>query len=276
MTGAGGFVGSHVVDALARMGVDLVALSRRPLPPERLPGGAANILLDHGQATPADYERIGLPDLLIHLAWEGLPHYRSPHHVERELPAQLSFVRAMVEAGLPAMLISGTCYEYGMIEGELSEEMGAPPANEYARAKLALYEAVARLRDARPFALTWARLFYLWGPRQAAGSLYPQLRAAAARGDALFPMSKGDQQRDYLPVEEAARLLVALGLRGAGAGIVNVCSGRPVTVLSLVERWIRENGWRIAPDPGHFPVPDYEPFAFWGSTAKLRRLLGEA
>ncbi len=274
VTGAGGFVGSHVVDALARQeGIEIIALSRRPLPPERLPGAATNVLLDHHRATETDYERIGCPELLLHFAWDGLPNYRSAHHLETELPAQFSFLRAMVAAGLKRLVVSGTCYEYGMIEGELTEERTAPPANAYASAKVELLTRLERLRADSSFALTWPRLFYLWGPRQAPNSLYPQLCAAVSRGDTHFPMSKGDQQRDYLPIEEAAELLVRLGLRDGEGGVVNLCSGKPITVQALVESWLDHNGWEIELERGRYPVPDYEPHAFWGSTEKLKSLL---
>jgi len=55
---------------------------------------------------------------------------------------------------------------------------------------------------------------------------------------------------------------------------VNVCSGRPVSVRRLVEGWIRDNGWTIDLNLGHYPYPDYEPMAFWGERRKLDRILG--
>ena len=55
---------------------------------------------------------------------------------------------------------------------------------------------------------------------------------------------------------------------------MNVCSGRPVSVRRLVEGWIRDNGWTIDLNLGHYPYPDYEPMAFWGERRKLDRILG--
>ncbi len=274
VTGASGFVGGHVVNALAQhRDVEIVTVSRRRLSAERLPPGVDQVTLDIAAATDADYDRIGRPDILIHLAWGGLPNYLSPHHFDAELPAQYRFLRGLIEAGLPSLLVTGTCYEYGMLTGELSEEMTGAPVNAYAQAKTALHDQLQALQASTPFALTWARLFYLWGPGQAAGSLFPLLRAAVERGDPRFPMSQGDQLRDYLPIEQAARILVALALHREDLGIVNVCSGKPISIRSLVEQWLRDNGWRIDLEFGAFPYPAYEPLAFWGSTAKLDGLL---
>lgn len=273
LTGASGFVGSHVLQRLAVEGAQIVAVSRRSPAAERMPAGAVHVALDIAEAGADAYERLGRPDILMHLAWGGLPNYRSLHHFEAELPAQYRFLKAMVEGGLPVLLVTGTCYEYGMLDGALSEDVAAPPANPYAFAKVALHRQLEFLQAQTPFALTWARLFYMYGPGQSPRSILPLLQAAVARGDATFPMSRGEQLRDYLPVEEVARLLVALAGRRADAGVVNVCSGEPISIRALVERWIAENDWNITLDLGRYPYPDYEPLAFWGSRSKLDTLL---
>jgi len=123
--------------------------------------------------------------------------------------------------------------------------------------------------------LTWARVFYPYGEGQSASSLWPQLKRAAERGDRTFDMSRGEQLRDYLPVEEAARQIAALALLEPGCGVVNVCSGQPTSIRALAERWIRENGWSIELNLGRHGYPDHEPMAFWGDPRKLHRVLGQ-
>jgi dTDP-6-deoxy-L-talose 4-dehydrogenase (NAD+) len=86
-------------------------------------------------------------------------------------------------------------------------------------------------------------------------------------------MSGGEQLRDYLPVGEAAKHLVSLAVGSKDNGIVNICSGEPVSVRSLVEGWIKDNGWSIKLNLGVYPYPDYEPMAFWGDRQKLDRCL---
>ncbi|WBY07960.1 NAD(P)-dependent oxidoreductase [Sphingomonas sp. 7/4-4] len=190
VTGAGGFVGGHVLRALEQVdGCEVVAVVRPATKDIRLTPNAREMRFDLGDTTDDVFDRLGRPDVLIHLAWGGLPNYMSLHHFEDELPAQYRFLSTMVAGGLGAALVTGTCFEYGMANGALTEDMTPAPANPYSFAKVALLRQLEFLQAKIPFALTWARLFYMWGPGQAPTSIYPLLAAAAARNDAVFPMS---------------------------------------------------------------------------------------
>jgi dTDP-6-deoxy-L-talose 4-dehydrogenase (NAD+) len=63
-------------------------------------------------------------DVLLHLAWDGLPNYRSLRHFEQELPAQYAFLRSVIAAGLKSLMVTGTCFEYGMQSGLSEFEAG--------------------------------------------------------------------------------------------------------------------------------------------------------
>jgi len=275
VTGASGFLGRYVLKELASSPhLQIVATSRtnrdfgRPHPAVRV------VELDLASPPADSYERLGRPELLVHLAWSGLPNYRSTAHFENQLSQQYRFLRGLVEAGLPSLLCTGTCFEYGMRSGELDESMCSDPANPYGYAKDALRRQLQFLRAARPFQLTWTRLFYMFGEGQPASSLYPAVMAAIERGDESFPMSPGDQLRDYLHVSEVSRNIAALALRAPDSGIVNVCSGKPVAIRSLVAGWLRERGSPMRLDLGRYPYADHEPMAFWGSARRLSSLLG--
>jgi nucleoside-diphosphate-sugar epimerase len=276
VTGASGFLGRYVIAELRRRAVPVVAVVRpnRDVPPWLT--GLSTARIDVHGPSEAAFDALGRPGLVIHLAWGGLPNYQSPHHYESELPAQYRFLKALVEAGLERVVVSGTCLEYGMQPGALSEDLEARPANPYAFAKDALRRELEFLRARCSFALTWARVFYLYGEGQGENSLYAQLRRAVDQGDRAFDMSGGEQLRDYLPAGAAARLLVDLALTPSAHGVVNVCSGRPVSVRCLVEELIRQNGWPIALNLGRYPYPDHEPMAFWGSRTKLDACLAPA
>jgi dTDP-6-deoxy-L-talose 4-dehydrogenase (NAD+) len=170
--------------------------------------------------------------------------------------------------------VTGTCLEYGMQSGCLDEVMPTLPVTAYGQAKDRLRKHLQEISGADRLQLTWLRLFYIYGPGQALSSLYSQLRAAIAAGDTHFPMSPGDQQRDFLPIEFATDCLCAFALGPAHEGIINLCRGMPETVLSRVKKWLKEWDADLRLDLGVYPYPDYEPHAYWGSTRKLDSSLG--
>jgi hypothetical protein len=67
---------------------------------------------------------------------------------------------------------------------------------------------------------------------------------------------------------------VKLALLHEDIGVVNVCSGKPISVRNLVEGWLKDNGWNIKLNLGHYTYPDYEPMEFWGDNNKLKKILG--
>lgn len=273
VTGASGFLGRHILAALAKADVEAVAHARA-LPPD--PGASARVrwsTFDLAAAPDDAFERLGRPDVVIHLAWGGLPNYLSPRHLEVELPAQIRFAQRLVAAGLRRLVVAGTCFEYGMQTGCLHEEMASAPANPYGSAKDALRKKLETLNAATPFDLRWLRLFYLYGSGQPQTSLYSQFRAAVARGDKTFNMSKGDQLRDFMKAEDAGAAIVAVALAAKAPRIINICSGAPTSVRSLVERWRADMAAKIGLNLGALAVPAYEPFAFWGDNARLLALL---
>ncbi|MEJ8847078.1 NAD(P)-dependent oxidoreductase [Variovorax rhizosphaerae] len=276
VTGASGFIGRHVLQALvSRKGVEAIAVSRTA-PGDWLPLGVRQVALDMAALPTDPFDVIGRPDAVIHLAWGGLPNYMSRGHYEVQLPLQYRFLQRLVDGGLSSLICTGTCLEYGMRSGELQEFLPTDPRNPYGFAKDALRRQLEFLAVERGLRLGWARLFYMYGDGQAAGSLYSQFLAAGAAGASEFPMSGGEQLRDFLHVAEVARSLVALACDAPGPWVVNVCSGRPTSVRRLVEGWLEERGWSMKLALGRYPYPNYEPMAFWGSNARLTQLLGRA
>lgn len=274
VTGATGFIGRHVVAELLQHPLEIIAITRQstiPLPQHPQLQRVQFDLQDPSEA----FQRLGQPQILIHLAWAGLPNYRSLHHFEQELPRQYGFLKQMVTAGLESLLVTGTCFEYGLQSGALGEDLPACPITPYGYAKQALRQQLQYLQAHHPFNLIWTRLFYLYGEGQAPKSLLPQLKQACERGDPVFNMSGGEQLRDYLPVETVARMIVALALKQQNIGLINLCSGQPISIRKLVEDQIRQHHWSIDLNLGYYPYPEYEPMAFWGDRRKLGSVLEE-
>lgn len=276
VTGATGFIGEYVIAELLKQPLDIIATSSD----EKKASGktwfnkVSYIPLDF--ATLQDdvdyYSHFGSPDLLIHLAWENLPDYKSDLHTTVNLPRHFRFLRNLISGGLRDVSITGTCFEYGMQEGALTENMSVFPANPYGIAKNQLRVQMEELQSALPFSFKWIRLFYMYGKGQNPKSLLSQLDTSLAAGASVFNMSGGEQVRDFMPVEEVAADIVKIALQQNVDGIVNCCSGNPVTVRQFVENYLKQSGKSIALNLGFYPYPDYEPMRFWGDNAKLKMI----
>ena len=273
VTGASGFIGQHVLNYLNNLSVDVVAITRSKH--ANLPTLVNGLWVEFDLQNPPKnmFSLMGNPDVLIHLAWQGLPNYKSLHHFESELPVQYDFLSTLIKEGLQSIVVVGTCFEYGMQSNSLSEKLNTNPSNPYGFAKDCLRKQLEFLKTQYNFKLTWTRLFYLYGDGQSDSSIYPQLKRAIQNSEIKFDMSEGKQLRDYLPVETVAKYLIDLALLKKDIGVVNVCSGVPISVRDLVENWLDENNWSIELNLGFYPYPNYEPMNFWGDNTYLNKLI---
>lgn len=274
VTGATGFVGRHVVNQLLASGHSVVTVARDIDRARGMPwfNRVDFIQCDLHEGFKSLLRTECLPNAIVHLAWPGLPNYQDFFHISKNLPADLTFLEAAVEAGVPHLLVAGTCLEYGMQYGPLAEEAETSPTTPYGFAKDTLRKALQLLQKNRSFTLQWMRLFYMYGEGQNRNSLLAQLDIAIDKGLPVFNMSEGDQLRDYLPIQEVAENFVIALENPQLEGIINCCSGRPVSVLALVEQRCHAKASNIKLNRGYYPYPDYEPLAFWGVPSKLTAL----
>ncbi|MCK1534624.1 MULTISPECIES: NAD(P)-dependent oxidoreductase [unclassified Bradyrhizobium] len=275
VTGATGFVGRHVVNELLQRGHQVIAVARDAKRAGTMPWHkqaefvACDLIVDHA----ALLSRRPLPDALVHLAWPGLPNYHNFFHIGTNLRADLAFLPAAVSAGISQIMVAGTCLEYGLQNGPLTEEMVTAPHTTYGFAKDSLRKSLQMLQRERPFTLQWMRLFYMFGDGQNPNSLLAHLDQAIDDGDDVFNMSMGDQLRDYSSIEDvASNFALALESPTKCHGVINCCSGKPTAVVDLVTRRCKTRGSNISLNRGYYTYPDYEPMAFWGVPAKLNSL----
>lgn len=277
VTGATGFIGNYVVEELLMNNYHVIATSADSEKVQVKPwyGKVEYISFNLADFVAAKdyYSYFNRPDLMVHLAWEGLPNYKSDFHITENLPRHKAFLTNLISYGLRDLTVSGTCFEYGLQEGCLSEDMEPNPSNVYAKAKNQLRLHLESLMSDKSMSLKWVRLFYMYGKGQSPNSLLSQLQSALDRGDTEFNMSPGDQLRDYLPVEAVAGNMVKIATQNIIKGIVNCCSGRPIQVKELVADYLKKKHASIRLNLGFYPYSDIEPKNFWGDTTKLNRVL---
>lgn len=271
VTGATGFIGNYVIEELLKRNVDVITTSTNIEKANKANWFNKVQYIPFTFSNNIDinlFEYFNQPDILIHLAWQGLPNYKEDFHLTENLPQQKIFLQNLIDNGLKNMTVTGTCFEYGMQDGELNETMECKPNNAYAIAKneLRIYLEQFNIK------VKWARLFYMYGKGQNPKSLIAQLDKAVAQNDEVFNMSGGEQIRDFLPIEKVSKNIIRIALNNEFEGIINCCSGKPITVKKFVENYLQENNKAIKLNLGFYPYPDFEPFKFWGNCEQLKKI----
>jgi nucleoside-diphosphate-sugar epimerase len=279
VTGAGGFVGSHVVHRL--QGRAEVAALVRPGPslPWRLAGLAEPPAFLRADLADRAAVRVALqgwgPDACLHLAWYAEPglYLDAPENLA-SLRAGFDLVEELAAAGCRRLVAVGTCAEYDLdhVAMPLDEAAALAPATLYAACKLA-YSLVATSRCRQlGLSFAWARLFYLYGPMEDERRLVPALIGSLLAGRE-FKATAGDQVRDYLHVEDVAEALAALAL-GSVEGSFNIASGEALTVGRLLETAAEIIGQPELLQLGAMPYRTWDPKYVCGDSRRIRDALG--
>jgi dTDP-6-deoxy-L-talose 4-dehydrogenase (NAD+) len=276
VTGATGFIGNYVISNLLNRGIDVVATSSNIEKAMMYEWFSKVKFIEHNifDLNREDnlFEYFDKPDRTIHLAWKGLPNYKKTFHFEENLFSHYFFLKNLLENGLSNLTVAGTCFEYGLQEGCLSEELATNPSNSYAIAKDTLRKFLTQLEKELSFNLKWARLFYIYGEGQGDTSLISQLDKAIDSGASIFNMSWGEQQRDYLKVTEVAHRLTKIALQDKVTGIINCCGGSPIKIKEFVRQYLEETNKKIELNLGYYKYSELEPMNFWGDITKYKTI----
>jgi nucleoside-diphosphate-sugar epimerase len=271
VTGAGGFVGRHVLQELLGKGFQVHAV-HGPNSAAGDPRAQWHLvdLLD-SVAVSALLNKLR-PERLVHLAWCAKPgsYWTSAEN--------LLWVRATLELldffrlnGGQAAVIAGTCAEYDWRYGYCQEALTPlQPATVYGRCKNAARELSEVFTQVHAMPVAWGRIFQVYGPHEAAGRLLPSICQALLR-DEEARCSHGQQWRDFIHVSDVARALLHL-LDARANGAFNVGSGQPTRLHTVVEYVAKQLGQAQLLRFGAIAVPADDPPLLLADMQKLSSL----
>ena len=269
VTGAGGYIGRHVVTALLGRGLTVKALDLRL---DDVDERAEKVHLELFSGDTDIYDQMGRPDVVLHMAWRDGFKHASHAHLD-DLAKHFHLIENLYAGGLPQLAVMGTMHEVGYWEGAIDESSRCAPASLYGIAKNALREATRLSAAAHDAVFQWIRAYYIVGDDKFGNSIFSKLLAAAEEGRSTFPFTTGKNKYDFISVDELATQIAAIVDQDAVTGIINACTGRPMTLAERVEGYIAENGLDIALDYGAFPDRPYDSPGVWGDATKIRAIL---
>jgi nucleoside-diphosphate-sugar epimerase len=274
VTGASGFIGRRALGALARRGFEVHGVARGPAPEEG-PDGVlwhAVDLLD----SRARGALIGSLEAshLLHLAWYAEPGaFWAARENAPWVAASIGLVDEFAAAGGTRAVLAGTCAEYDWSAPQpMAEDAPCAPATYYGICKDATRRVVEGVAERAGVRLSWGRIFFLYGPHEDERRLVASVARALIAGERA-PTSSGTQRRDFLHVEDVAAAFCAL-LDSDVVGTVNIASGEPVTVRSVVEGLALAAGRPELLDVGALSARSDDPAELAADVRRLRDEVG--
>ncbi|WP_445525407.1 NAD-dependent epimerase/dehydratase family protein [Streptomyces cyslabdanicus] len=244
VTGAAGFIGSHLVAELRRAGKDVIAVDRRPV---RADDGneshpaAGGLHVIRGDLVSLDLtECLEKASVVFHLA--ALPGVRPswsqfPEYLHCNVLATQRLLDACVRAGVPRLVMASSSSVYGGADGTMNEDDLPRPLSPYGVSKLAaerLALAFAARKDAS-LAVSAMRFFTVYGPGQRPDMFISRLIRATLRQEPIEIYGDGAQIRDFIHVSDVVRALILAGTVGHGRStVLNIGTGSAASVNEVV------------------------------------------
>lgn len=270
VTGANGYLGQGIVKAILNKGHEVIAADfKTNYVDNRADRVDCNLF-----EIEKPYEYFKKPDVLLHLAWrDGFVHYSDSHITD--LPKHYNFIKTMAESGIKQIAALGSMHEIGFFEGSINETTPCHPITPYGIGKNALRDLTEMVCKKNDVVFQWLRGYYIVGNSKFGCSIFSKITAAEEEGKEEFPFTLGQNQYDFIDYDEFSEQVAATVIQNEVVGIINICSGRPEKLADRVERFIKENNYKIKLKYGAFPDRAYDSKAIWGDNRKINRILNE-
>lgn len=270
VTGANGYIGRHVVAKLLDSGVDVIACDIKTTDVDtRAICKTLNIFdLPNGNI----FEELGSPDVCLHMAWRNGFVHNSPTQMG-DLSAHYNFLTALIDGGLKQLAVMGTMHEVGYWEGAIDEDTPCNPISMYGIAKDALRRSIMLYGQQKDTIIQWLRCYYILGDDRHNNSIFSKLLQASEEGKITFPFTTGKNKYDFIEVNELAKLLAASVMQSEVTGIINCCTGKPVSLAERVETFICGHHLNIKLDYGVFPDRPYDSPCVYGDATKINSII---
>ena len=271
VTGANGYIGRHVLKYLSQNpGNEIIAVD---ITDNNSLNNVNYIKFDFLNSEKENiYEYLNCPDIVIHLAWKDSFNHKSESHL-KFLNNHFMFIKTMIDSGCESISVMGSMHEIGYLEGEINSDTPCNPISFYGIAKNALRQACLLYTEDKNVSFKWLRGFYITGDDEVSNSVFSKILKAEKDGKAFFPLNSGENMYDFTDINTLSEQIVKASLQNNINGIINCCSGKPVSLKNKVENFIKENKLKIRPQYGVYPSRKYDSPCIYGNPDLINKIL---
>lgn len=274
VTGANGYIGRHVVNALLDKGADVIACD---LVVDEVDNRAERVSMNLFDLPDEIniFEHLGTPDVCLHMAWRnGFVHNASTQL--GDLSAHYNFLTRIVDDGLKQLAVMGSMHEVGYWEGAINENTPCNPISMYGIAKDTLRRAMMLYTQQKGCILQWLRGYYILGDDKHNNSIFCKLLLAAEEGKKTFPFTMGKNQYDFIELDDLANQISTVVLQNEITGIINCCTGKPMSLADRVEQFIKDHNLDIKLEYGAFPDRPYDSPCIYGDPTLINTIMSKS
>lgn len=269
VTGANGYIGRHVVDKLIELGNEVYACDFRF---DGVNPKAKQIKAEIFSGDKDIFDKVGRPDACIHMAWRNGFVHNSESHIE-DLPMHYTFIKNMIEGGCKQIAVMGTMHEVGYWEGAICDDTPCKPLSVYGVSKNALRQLMFSIPHDDDVCLQWIRAYYILGDDLHNNSIFTKICQKVEEGAKTFPFTSGKNLYDFEKVDDLAYQIASVMSQREVDGIINCCSGKPMSLADKVEEFIKEHEFDIKLEYGAFPDRPYDSPGVWGDATKINKII---
>jgi nucleoside-diphosphate-sugar epimerase len=239
VTGGTGFIGKHLIDILTKKRHKVAVLTRKTNTKDLQ--NIVSIKGSLGNTKSWGKQLINFnPDVLVHLAWEGLPD----HNFEisrKNLDYGLDLFELITKTDCKKIVSTGSGWEYGVQSGKLSENTTPIPFDAHTAAKHSLRMMGEEFAREYNMIFIWTRLFFVYGPGQRPKALIPYI-LSCLKSNQVPEIRNPDAENDFVYVEDVVNALYKLVVKSNRSGTYNIGSGRLTKVSDIINILYNELG----------------------------------
>ena len=230
ITGGNGFIGSEILNLLIKKKYKVLNLCR-------------NDVIKNSYATyykcdlfkPNTYIKKIInfnPEILIHLAWNGIPDFNKKNCNQNEKFSKKFIKETAKLKSIKKIIVAGSCFEIKYKKNSCSEKKLFDTNSNFTNAKYEIFKYLKKISEKKDKKYYWLRIFYAYGPNQKNNSIIPLIYHSLKKKN-LIVLKNPYNELDFINTKDIARYFVKIIECKTPAGIYNVGSGKSISIIKI-------------------------------------------